>query len=423
MTTNMEKMLQERRETYIQWLCDVVGKDTRVVGHGIDGGYEENGQAWMEEMLRTLGADRIVSDPMSEAVIQKSIQCYHEGNPGHNYENRRNIYATFRGSDPMAKSLMFNGHMDTMPYGDITKWKYPPIQGTVADGWIYGLGTTDMKAGLVAALAAVDLVRSAGHDLKGDVVITSVCDEEGGGNGSIQAAMRGEKADGVIVAEPSDQALFTCHNGFIFFQVDVVGKAVHSGSKWEGVSAIEKAWKLIRALDALEQHWQQTKHHDYLPSPSGNVGVIEGGTAGSTTADFCRFKTCIHYNPGMTHDGVVDEVMAAIDGVCAEDSWLAEHPPQVSIYQAGGPFEQALDDPFVHSFENAFQQAMGKPVTHKGLPGGCDSRTWKNTAGCPTLHYGPGDPVRSHSIDEALTEADFISCILVYANLILDWCN
>ena len=234
--------------------------------------------------------------------------------------------------------------------------------------------------------------------------------------------MNGERADAVIVAEPSTGKLFTCHNGFIFFQVDVEGKAVHSGSKWEGVSAIEKAWKIIHALDELEHVWQMTKRHPFLPSPSGNVGVIEGGTAGSTTADFCRFKTCIHYNPGMTHDNVVKEVMETIDDVCAGDRWLKNHRPKVSIYQAGGPFEQELDHPFVKCFETSFSEATGKKVELKGLPGGCDSRTWKNTAGCPTLHYGPGDSARSHSVDEALEIEDYISCILVYARLILNWC-
>ena len=415
--------LDERKEQYIDWLCQLVGKDTRVLGHGIDGGYEENGQAWLEELLQQMGADNIISDPMDEEVIQESIRLYHEGNPGHNHENRRNLYATFKGCDPDGRSLMFNGHMDTMPYGDINRWTHPPIQGTVEDGWIWGLGTTDMKAGLMAAVAAVDLLKTAGINHKGNVVLTSVCDEEGGGNGSIQAAMHGQKADAVIVAEPSGGSLFACHNGFIFFQVDVEGKAVHSGSKWEGVSAIEKAWKLIHALDELEHHWQLTRRHPYLPGPSGNVGVIEGGTAGSTTADFCRFKTCIHYNPGMTHDGVVAEVQEAINNVCAGDPWLREHPPVVSIYQAGGPYEQELDHPFVDAFKGAFASIMGEEVVVKGLPGGCDSRTWKNIAGCPTLHYGPGDPTRSHSIDEALTVEDYLESILIYAQLIIDWCG
>ena len=125
----------------------------------------------------------------------------------------------------------------------------------------------------------------------------------------------------------------------------------------------------------------------------------------------------------MTHDEVVAEVQEAIDNVCAGDPWLREHRPAVSVYQAGGPFEQELDHPFVKTFLSSFETVTGRPAEIKGLPGGCDSRTWKNIAGCPTLHFGPGDSARSHSVDEALEVEDFLRCILIYAQLILDWCN
>lgn len=51
------------------------------------------------------------------------------------------------------------------------------------------------------------------------MTITSVCDEEGGGNGSIQAVMRGLKADGVVNCEPTDDTLILAHMGWVFFKV------------------------------------------------------------------------------------------------------------------------------------------------------------------------------------------------------------
>lgn len=123
---------------------------------------------------------------------------------------------------------------------------------------MYGRGCTDMKGGLMASVMAVKLLQDAGYELPGDVTITSVCDEEGGGNGSIQAVMRGLKADGVVNCEPTDDTLILAHMGWVFFKVDFEGKACHSGAKAEGVSAIEKAIKVIQGLNEMEHRWLLT---------------------------------------------------------------------------------------------------------------------------------------------------------------------
>ena len=112
-----------------------------------------------------------------------------------------------------------------------------------------------MKGGLMASVMAVQLLKDAGMELPGDVVITSVCDEEGGGNGSMQAVMRGLKADGVVNCEGSSDELILAHMGWVFFKVDFEGKACHSGGKKNGVSAIDKAIKVIQALNEMEHRW------------------------------------------------------------------------------------------------------------------------------------------------------------------------
>ena len=92
-----------------------------------------------------------------------------------------------------------------MPYGERNLWSFDPFSGNEVDGVIQGLGATDMKGGLVAALAAIDLVRSAGFKLKGDVFYQSVVDEEGGGNGTLALVMDGFKADAAVVCEFTDR--------------------------------------------------------------------------------------------------------------------------------------------------------------------------------------------------------------------------
>ena len=266
----LRETLEKNKEEYIKYLSDLIAIDTQVIGHGIGGGLEKKGQEYMKELFQSLGADEITEDPMKEEVIEDSLEKHHEGNRGHNYEGRFNLYGHFKGKS--RKTLMFNGHIDTMPPGELSQWNTEPHTPVIIENKLYGLGAADMKSGLMAATLAVKLIKDAGMELPVEVIISSVCDEEGGGNGSILAAMNGLKADGVVVCEPTNDELILAHMGFVFFKVDIKGKANHSGGKWLGVSAIDKAIKIINELNEVEHRWLLTYKHPLLPAPNLNVG-------------------------------------------------------------------------------------------------------------------------------------------------------
>ena len=176
----------------------------------------------------------------------------------------------------------------------MSKWITKPHCPDIRDNRMYGLGTADMKGGLMASVLAIKLLKDAGIELPGDVIITSVCDEEGGGNGSMLAAMNGKKADGVVVCEGTSDELIVAHMGFVFFDVKLkVKQSFWCQMAWSKCN--RKAIKLIRGLEELEHGWLMEYKHPLLPAPSLNVGVIEGGTAGSTVAGECEFKVCVHY--------------------------------------------------------------------------------------------------------------------------------
>lgn len=416
----LRKVLMTKSDEYIGYLKDLAAIDTHDLGYGIDGGLEKGGQEYLKSLFGKLGANQIVEDQMSEAVIQKCMRQYNEGNPGHNYDGRYNLYAAFWGKG--GKSILFNSHIDTMPPGNEMDWRTPPFEPTIKDGKMYGLGTADMKAGLMASVMAVKLIQDAGYELPGDVIITSVCDEEGGGNGSMQAAVNGLKADAVVNCEGTGRELILAHMGFVFFRVSFEGKANHSGAKWKGVSAIEKALKIIRALEELEHTWLLTYHHPLLPAPNLNIGTIHGGTAGSTVAGECCFETCIHYLPKqMSYDMVVREFTEVVMAASAADPWMRDHPPKLTMYQAGGAFEMDADHIFVKTFREVYREVYDAPVRIVGSPAGCDSRIWRNIAGCPTIQFGPGNLEQCHSPNEYVEIDAYLETILIYAKLILNW--
>ena len=420
----LKKTLREREDEYLSRLSELVSIDTRDLGHGIDGGLEEKGQVYLEDLMRTFGAET-KREPLSEDIISEGIARYGEGNPGHNYTNpnRWNLAAFFE-REAAGRSIMFDGHIDTMPPGDLSQWSLDPWKPEVRDGRLYGLGACDMKAGLLASILAVKLIYDAGLKPPGPVTILSVADEEGGGNGSLAAMISGHRADAAVVCEPSGGTLTAAHMGFIFFSVEVTGLALHSGSKWNGVNAIEKAILLIDALNGLEHTWLMTRKHTLLPPPTLNIGVISGGVAGSTVPDKCVFKLCLHYHPGtMSHESVVRDVREAIETRARGDAWLKDHQPKLEIYQSGGAFEMDTGHPFVTAMSDCMSAVKGKPPELYGSPAGNDARLLRNIGGMPTLVAGPGRMEQCHSIDEYVEVRDFLDFIEIYALLILEWCG
>ena len=417
----LEETLALHKEEYLQALKDLINIDTHDLGHGILGGLEKEGQDFLVSFLEKMNADEIEKDPMDEAVIRECFRLHREGNLGHDQTDRYNVYATFRGKKG-GRSLLFNSHIDVMPADEVSEWTTPPFQADVRDGKLYGRGTADMKGGLMASVLAVKLLQDAGYELPGDVIITSVCDEEGGGNGSMQAVMRGLKADGVVNCEGTSDELTLAHMGWVFFTVTFEGRSCHSGGKKNGVSAIEKAIKVIGALNEMEHDWLLKYKHPLLPAPNLNIGVIRGGSAGSTVPGDCMFQTCVHFIPGqMTMQQVIDEFTDTVMRTARADSWMEQHPPRLEVYQTGNGFEMEADTPLVHCFEDAYLKIRGRKVNLVGAPSGCDSRLWKNIAGCPTIQFGPGNLAQCHGIDEWVELEAFWQSILIYAQLILDW--
>lgn len=421
MTDILKMTLDEHKEEYLCYLKELIACDTQVLGHGIKGGREKSGQEYLEVLFEKMNADAIIKDPMKEEIIQKALEIYKEGNPGHDQNDRYNLYADFHGSD-RSRSLMFNGHIDTMPPGDVNEWLTPPHVATVRDGKLYGLGSADMKAGLMAGILSIKLLKDAGIELPCDVKITSVVDEEGGGNGSIQGAMNGQTADGIVVCEPTSSELVTAHVGFVFFKVEIEGKANHAGEKRLGVSAIDKAIKIIRGLEEMEHVWLLNYKHPLLPPPSLNVGTIHGGTAGSTVPGNCYFEVCVHYLPGlMSYETVYEEFTNVVNDIARSDVWMRDHMPVITMYQSGGACEEDVEAPLVQAMKEAYKAAVGREPKVVGTPAGDDCRIWKNIAGAQVIQYGPGNEEQCHSVNEYVEIEEFYKAILVYAQLILCW--
>ena len=205
------------------------------------------------------------------------------------------------GQEAGGRNLIFNGHVDVVPVGDESNWRYPPWQGTLAEGRVYGRGALDMKGGLCCALFAAKALRDADVRLKGKLMVESVIGEEDGGVGTLAAMLRGYRADGAVVVEPTELIVAPAQAGALNFRVTVPGQSAHGALRAEGVNAIENFIPIYQAIMALEQERNQQLRHSLferykLPYPIC-IGTLRAGDWASSVADWLMLAK-ISLRPG-----------------------------------------------------------------------------------------------------------------------------
>lgn len=332
------------------------------------------------------------------------------------------------GRDPGAPALMLNGHVDVVPPGDLAAWSTPdPFSGHVADGSVFGRGACDMKAGVVAALAAVEAVRRCDIPLQGDVLLAAVPAEEDGGLGTFGLIRRGWRADACVVPEPTSLDIVPANAGALTFRLTVHGRATHASRRTEGVSAIEKLLPVLTALDRLEQHRNADVDPLMRRWPIAyplSIGTVRAGDWASTVPDLLVAEGRF----GVALDESVEEARAALEQAvaqaCDADPWLRDHPVEVTWW--GGQFAPGrlpAQSDLVQRVSAAHLAAGGSGVPDTwGGPYGSDLRLL-NGAGIPTLHYGPGDAALAHAADERVPVDEVLHCARALALLILDICG
>lgn len=412
--------LESNRNRSINLLKELISIDTTNINHGIDGGHELNGQEIIIERFKELGLTVESFEPN-----EQRIKKYREASLGHDYKDRPNVIGCLKGAGN-GKSIILNGHIDTMPFDNLKDWVCHPLKPKTDGNRLYGRGACDMKGGLAAFIMAIEALVKTDCPLAGDVIIESVVDEEGGGNGTLACVDRGYQADAAIVAEPTESKIMPAHMGWVFFKLDIEGKPLHSGMKWLGVNAIEKAIKIIKSLEELEREWMMEKRDSMLPPPTINIGTIKGGMAGSVVPDHCRVDFGAHFLPqdadeeglgSKVEQEIIDRIMLTAEG----DPWLKSHKPKLEKYQEGSPFKLIGDNKLLDTIADNYQEVLTDKAEIKGCEYGCDARLLYNYGETPTVMFGPGSIKQAHSINEFIEIDEYLDYIKVLAVTILDW--
>jgi len=329
----------------------------------------------------------------------------------HEFAETRTSLVARIGGRADAKPLCFTGHIDTVPLG-AAPWSVDPFAADIAEGKLYGRGTSDMKSGVAAfVVAAISLAREL--ETGPGVVLVITAGEETGCEGAYHLAGLGNvlgDAGAIVVAEPSSNFPFIGHKGALWLKAVASGVTAHGSMPELGVNAVYKA---ARTISQLEDFDFNVARHEVLGKPTLNVGTVHGGMNINSVPDRAEVGIDIRTIPGQDHGSVRTGL----------ESYLGEDVKMDTLVDV----EAVWTDP-----DNAWMQEvfavmaplLGEEIEARTATYFTDAAALTPAyGGVPTVILGPGEAHMAHQTDEYCLVYRIHQAVEAYQQLARSWCG
>ena len=322
--------------------------------------------------------------------------------------------------------LVLNGHLDVVPAEPTDMWTRPPWEPWERDGWLYGRGAGDMKAGIAAMVMAVQAVREAGGTLDFPLTLQTVIEEECTGNGALACLHQGYHGDFVLIPEPFGAQIYSGQVGVLWFRMRLDGVPAHVLDTRAGRNAIETLQGYLPAFKALEEEINALPRpapYDALEHPFNlSIGKIEGGNWASSVPAHAQLEGRVGFPPGMRPD----DVMARVREVIADHHRaLGDGSPAPRVEFHGFRSEGHLVDletPGIRLLSRCHEDLAGEPPAHYLSTCTTDLRAFHVSGGINGTCYGPVAQ-RIHGVDECVEIASIRRVLTTYALFIHRWAS
>lgn len=321
------------------------------------------------------------------------------------------------------KTLHFNSHYDVVPVAG--QWRFGPFTPSMRNGWLYGRGSNDMKGSIAATLMAMRCIRALKLKPRVNLEVSFTADEETGGElGAGFIVKRGlVKADYCIVCEGGGgKNVGYGHNGVMWFEVAVQGKAAHASIPHKGVNAFEAAAQVALALEPLKAAFKRPRR----------TFVTE---AGKKMAPTINVGGVFSVGPGAKINTVPALATFSIDRrvVLSENCAAAERELLAAIHRAARKAKKAkvsvkrvmridpcrvpIGSGHVPAFARAVEAVNGGKAGFNVNSGFTDMHYFAVDGKIPTVGYGPSGK-NAHGIDERVKIKSLIDTARVYAQFV-----
>ncbi len=416
------RLIRPLRSELLQLVMDMVRANTVAVPPE---GNETPGQLVLQRFLRKRG---LPSELYETDFVTASDSPWKHAD--RHYQGRKNLVARLLGSGG-GRSLLLNGHMDTVPTR-AEAWKASPWLPDMRRGRLYGLGTFDMKAGLAAQAVVLCALRVGGVRLRGDVIFESVVDEEwGGGGGTLAGRLRGDSADACVISEGTQLDVFRATRGGFFVDLSVsAGDASAYFSSSPVVSPAIPLGRLLRWVEGwVKRRSRKATRGAYKsisdPTPV-QVFAVEANRLDADVPFSVPLKAAVRlYFQFLPHEDVDVTIAAILDSLRRfenADPFFREHPiswrPVVEPPLLG--HELPRDHPWTECLFKSASASLGKSPAVTAAPYPCDAFLMQRVYGIPTLLFGPRGG-GAHNPDEYVEPRSVLQTAEVLLTTALEW--
>ena len=377
----------------------------------------------LAELIRAKSENPPGSTEECAAVILKTLAA--EGIDCEVKESKagiQNVVASLKGKrtgKSGGKTLLFNGHIDTVPAGG--GWSVDPFGAEIREGYMYGRGSTDMKAGVVSSLMALINAKRGGADFNGEIIFTAVGDEEYHSlYGTKWLLSQGLKADFAVNCEPTNLDICLGNRGLLMVDVVVKGRSSHGGRPNLGKNAVSLALTIIKKLESIDF---ESSRDDNFKDPLGSLSVvgIKGGDRINVIPDRCVFHIDRRLMPNEQSRIAVTQIENAILEVTGikpghEDVSGAEVIINPEVWHE--PFWMDPKGEFISLCTDVYRRQFNREPEFEGKSAGTDASHLVSMGNIPTVIFGPGDYRASHTVDEKVELAQLPKATEYYGRLI-----
>jgi putative selenium metabolism hydrolase len=323
--------------------------------------------------------------------------------------------------------LILDGHMDIVDVGDLARWSRPPYAGEIQDGVLYGRGSCDMKGGLAAMVYSVKALLDAGIELKGDLYVVGVVQEEPCEGLAVRTLIEEEgiQPDYVVLGEPSNLQVRLGHRGRIEMKVTVQGRAAHASTPDLGSNAIHNAARIIFGLELLAP---RLATDPFLGQGTLAVTEIESQAASrNAVPDCCTFYIDRRLTLGETERKALAEIQNIIDTeeldaqVDVTEYLATSHSGyECRARNAFPAWVMPEEHPLVQATVRSVRETLGYRPRLGRWGFSTDGTYTAGMANIPTVGFGPGEERYAHTQEEQIRLNDVVDAARVYARLAVE---
>lgn len=325
-----------------------------------------------------------------------------------------NLYARIGTTAP---HLVFAGHTDVVPPGDVARWTHPPFAGDIAGGVLHGRGAVDMKGGIACAVAAaLDYLADHGGTPKGSISFLITGDEEGVAvNGTVKLLQwvqsRGERFDHCILGEPTNplalgDMIKIGRRGSLNGTLIVTGTQGHVAYPDRADNPIPRLITIMQGLlatplDAGSDYFDAS-NLEFTSVDVGNptVNVIPGEA---------RARFNIRHNDCHSQNSLIDLVERRAGDAAGSARWRIDWQPSNADVFLTAP------GPFVTLVSEAIAEVTGRTPALSTSGGTSDARFIKDY--CPVIEFGLANGTM-HRVDECVPVADLLALTATYRRVL-----